>query len=316
MRSVGRSRPYRQGAVRIITKDSVAGCSVELSKLLDDRPVPVQQSRSPYYFTAMSYEDFISSPTSRVLSCRWADKISLSCSCSHPQVSSPPSRGPGPVCLRTRVSGLHWADALNHLNDVAGLTLTLQTMGSLYLAASTLPQYFCIGNYGRPPHSTDARLDAPELSYGTLDKPAPASSSASASRGTWSRPTGGPFGEPLYLDGPALLSKFVAKRFRERGGLNMTFKAMVWHAKSMASRAWTTASTETSVPRCPVKYEHLLDLLAAKQISDSSTENGPAAEQRDAGLGVILAARTRTFGSLPTCTSRGLRSSAVRLGQR
>lgn len=296
---------YRQGAVRVITKDSVAGCSVELSKLLDDPSweTAVQQSPlSAYYFTAMSYEDFISSPTSRVLSYRWADKISLSCSCNDPAGLVSTFKGDLALSVLQTPPGewtALWADALNHLNDVAGLTLTLQTMGSLYLAASTLPQYFCIGNY----ESTTAALTRgwmhQELSYGTLDKPALASFIGICFARHMEQTNGRPFrGNPFYLDGPALLSKFVAKRFHASAeASNMTFKAMVWHAKVHGIEGMDDGfDRNVSAEDAQSKYEHLLNLLAAKQISDSSTEN-LAQLQSNATLAwsVILAAANSNF---------------------
>ena len=170
---------FAQGHVRVITPTEHAGCSVKLSSLLEDpawTDAVTKSALSTCYLTQMSRDEFVASATSRVLSYRWADKISLDCACHDPAGVLSHFKGDLALSVLQTPPGdwtALWADALNHLNDPAGLTLTLQTMGDLYLAAPTLPQYFLLGDYETTTAALSRGWMHQELSYGVIDRSHP-----------------------------------------------------------------------------------------------------------------------------------------------
>ena len=214
---------WRAGHVRVITSAPGAS-SVPLGELFSDARWADAVAASPlasHHLSAMSYESFVASPTSRVLSYRWNQLLRLNCPLRDP--AEVEEQFVGDVALSVLQTPPHgwtalWADALNHLNVPAGLAMTLETMGGLYLAAPTLPQYFLVGGYAAAEAAMSRGWMHQEVAYGRLDERA-LDRFVGLCLSRHKEQTGGrPFrGNPFYLEGPNLLAALVGKRLAAVG---------------------------------------------------------------------------------------------------
>ena len=129
-----------------------------------------------------------------------------------------------------------WADALNHLNHPAGISETITTMGSLYLAATTLPQYWLHGDYISALNAMSRGWMHQELAYGRLDRAALTKFFAICTQRYKSQTGGSRWkGNPFHLEGPQLLGRLIAKRIKAAGvggNLNASMTACEWFARA------------------------------------------------------------------------------------
>ena len=243
---------WSQGQVRVLTpppQDNGQDArepesSVPLRDVFESQQWQEAVDASPlraHHLTSMSYDAFISSQTSRVLSYRWSQKVQLDCAVQDPvgKLQEPTGKVDhftGEVALSVLQTPVGvwtalWADALNHLNAPDGLEYSLRTMGKLYLEATVLPQYFVTGDFEAARAAMARGWMHQELAYGALDQTAVESFIGICLTRHIEQTGGRRFkGNPFYLDGPNLLGDFAGKRFRAAEVANKTGAAMVWYA--------------------------------------------------------------------------------------
>jgi len=233
---------WRSRKVRVITPspstdDDGSTRSTPLGEVFASDEWATAVAASPlaaHYLTSMDYDEFVAAPSSRVLSYRWSKLLRLDCAVRDPAEAE--TRFVGDVALSVLDTptldgvGAVWADALNHLNSTEGLAMSLRTMGGIYLAVPTLPQYFVLGSVDATEAAMKRGWMHQEVAYGALDARAVECFVELCVQRHQEQTGGQRFrGNPFYLEGPKLLAALVAKRCRACAELaNSCFPAMVW----------------------------------------------------------------------------------------
>jgi len=272
----------------VITPDRRTG-SVPLPDLVKDPKWQAAVEASPlraHFLTCMEYDDFVHSPTSRVLSYRWSQKFTVDCAVEDP--AGVVTRIGGEInagVLETPPDGWSalWADFLCHLNDPSGLASCLKTMGNLYLTTCVLPQYFLLGNLEAAEHALSRGWMHQELSFGELDRRAVEGLLRMCCHEHIVQ-TGGRRWcmNPFDLKGPQKLSLLVAKRFKsasvdshlmddlqepmENFGLVNNIEGYDWSKNGRFT-------THGDVNKARQRLDPFIDSLASRQVSENTEEN-------------------------------------------
>ena len=275
--------------------------AVKLKELLDSPEWMTAVENSPmadYYLISISYNTFISSPRSRVLSYRWNNKLTLNCTVKDP--AGIVIRFKGDLALSVLQTpttyseeskegwDMLWADALNHLNHPPSIQYTIKTMGDLYLQAITLPQYFLIGDIHTAQEAIRRGWMHQELAYGRLDRYAVNSFIGMCAK---AMPTTRWRGNPAHIPSYILLSEFVSKRLTSSTKelpLNSLFHQVLHytskldyvtcclHILSLWRIAHDLPATDlhgTTKETAQTILEEYLNEIITKQVSDDITVN-------------------------------------------
>lgn len=226
-----------------------------------------------------------------MLSYRCGNVAELDCVVADPAGALDRTTGAMPLSLlNTPAEGwTHlWCDALNHLNDPAGVAETVRTSGELYLAVRTLPQFWLGGDYDAALSAMSRAWVHQEIAYGRLDRAALEKFVGLCCARYQSQTHGKEWkGNPADLEGPKLLTRLIGKRVTaaatHAGSAQAACELYARVNKIPGAPAMVTAAAEVSDEACAASLAAFYDALEAKQLRDVAADN-LAALKRDASL--------------------------------